>query len=329
MSITTIEVRRDDLGVARVVTAPEPELREGEVLLRVERFGLSANNVTYGALGDRLGYWRFYPASGDGWGRIPAWGYAEVVRGPLAAGRRAFGYVPMASHVVLTPRRVSARGFLDGSAHRSRLPVAYNSYSDPGAGGDAQLLLRPLYMLSFLLDEALGDAEERVLVTSASSKTSLGFARLQAERGVAVTGLTSERNRAFVERVGVYDRVATYDDPPRDPAILVDVAGNAAVRAALKPTRTVIVGATHRHALQDAPGATLFFAPEELRRRRGEWGAAGFDTRFAAAFDALVEWSAGWLRVQHVEGAEAALDAYRAVARGDAGPDQGFILRLN
>ncbi len=41
------------------------------------------------------GYWRFFPASEDGWGRIPAWGHARQ------DDLRVFGYVPMASHVVL------------------------------------------------------------------------------------------------------------------------------------------------------------------------------------------------------------------------------------
>ena len=46
--------------------------------LRVERFGLTANNVTYGAFGDQLGYWQFFAAP-EGWGRIPVWGFGEVV----------------------------------------------------------------------------------------------------------------------------------------------------------------------------------------------------------------------------------------------------------
>jgi hypothetical protein len=40
---------------------------------RVEQFGLTANNVTYGVTGDTLGCWRFLPAT-ERWGRIPAWG---------------------------------------------------------------------------------------------------------------------------------------------------------------------------------------------------------------------------------------------------------------
>src|SRR5690349_9640 len=178
MDVTTLEVRKDDVSEARLVTEEAPPLQPGQARFEVERFGLTANNVTYGALGDRLGYWRFFPASEDGWGRIPAWGYAR------AGDVRLFGYVPMASHVVLS---LDEDG-IETSAHRAELPKAYNAYS-PSDGGDAELLLRPLFITSFLLDDALGEQSRPVIVSSASSKTALGLARLQAGRGTPLTGL--------------------------------------------------------------------------------------------------------------------------------------------
>ena len=33
------------------------QLRPGEVLLRVDKFGFSANNITYAMLGEVMGYW--------------------------------------------------------------------------------------------------------------------------------------------------------------------------------------------------------------------------------------------------------------------------------
>jgi Protein of unknown function (DUF2855) len=307
MQVTTLEVRKDDVSEARLVTEDAPELKPGQALFEVERFALSANNVTYGALGDRLGYWRFFPASEDGWGRIPAWGYAR------AGDLRVFGYVPMASHAVL---RLDDR-LVETSEHRADLPKAYNVYArDPG-GGDAELLLRPLYVLSFLLDDALGDPGRPVIVTSASSKSALGFARLQAERGTRPIGLTSARNREFVERLDVYETVATYDDPPSgDGALLVDIAGSRPIEA----EETILVGATHRDDLAGAGGATFFSAPSELRNRR-----AAVEQRFPRAFTRLVEWSGTWLNVRGGD----ALEAYRAVAHGEAAPDEGYVVRID
>jgi hypothetical protein len=302
VDVTTLEVRKDDLSEARMVTEPAPD----GPLYEVERFALSANNVTYGALGDMLGYWRFFPASEEGWGRIPAWGY---VRG---GDRRLFGYVPMASHAALS----LDDNLVETGPHRAELPKAYNLYSLDPDGGDAELLLRPLFITSFLLDDALGEQSRPVIVSSASSKTALGFARLQAERGTTLVGLTSARNRAFVEGLDIYDTVATYDDPPSgEGALLVDIAGSRPVQAA----ETLAVGATQYDRLA-SDGATVFFAPSELRTRR-----VAVEQRFPEVFGRLVAWAETWLRIEHGD----ALEAYRAVASGQAGPDVGYVVRMN
>ena len=175
--LLTLEVRKDELAEARVAEAPLPEPGEGQALLRVERFGLTANVITYALAGDTIGYWQFFPAGVDGWGRIPAWGFAEVVGGDvLEPGERLFGYMPMASHVLLAPE-VRPTGVVDTTPHRAELPRAYNTYrrvGPPDAGDGRLLVLRPLHMLCFLLADQL-EAEGRhgadqVLLTSASSK---------------------------------------------------------------------------------------------------------------------------------------------------------------
>ena len=67
-----VEVRRDDPRQTRVVEG-------GEGNVRITRFALTANNVTYGVMGDSLSYWTFFPASEEGWGRVPVWGLGEIV----------------------------------------------------------------------------------------------------------------------------------------------------------------------------------------------------------------------------------------------------------
>ena len=93
-------------------------------------------DVTYGAVGDQIGYWRFFPAP-EGMGRIPVWGFARVVRSNAAdapEGLRLFGYWPMSSHTVARlVKRPS--GYVEASAHRAELPPTYNAYqaAEPGA----------------------------------------------------------------------------------------------------------------------------------------------------------------------------------------------------
>ena len=128
-----IEVRRDEHATTRVVegTGPAQELEPGEALLRVDTFALTANNVTYAVLGDVLQYWKFFPGSEEGWGRVPVWGFADVVASQaegVDVGARVYGYLPMATHLVVQPARVSGSGFADGAPHRAELPAVYNRY---------------------------------------------------------------------------------------------------------------------------------------------------------------------------------------------------------
>ena len=163
-----IEVRREDPATTREVPLQARELEPGEALLRVDSFALTANNVTYAALGETMGYWRFFPASEEGWGRVPVWGFADVVASraedspPASAATATSRWRPTCA-CRPTPR---ARSVFDSVApHRAELPPFYNRYvrtaADPGydpALEDRQMLMRPLFATSFLIDDALADA---------------------------------------------------------------------------------------------------------------------------------------------------------------------------
>ena len=349
-----LEVRRDELAQARVVEDPRVAPADGEALLAVERFGLTANVITYAVAGDALGYWRFFPAGEDGWGRIPAWGFAEVVAGGggLEPGERLFGYVPMASHLLLRPE---ARGstVLDRTPHRAGLPGAYNAYRrvpEPPSRHDARfLVLRPLFLTSFLLAdelEATGrSGAEQVLLTSASSKTALGLAHELAAAGARVAGVTSPRNVAFVRSTGVYDEIVTYDEvaslDPGVATVAVDMAGDAALRRTVHAhfgdslRRSVLVGATHAASASFAPDPglpgpepKLFFAPERLQARSREWGTEMLEARLERAFASLGAWSEQWLRLEESAGPDAALAAYGSVLAGEVPPDVAKVVSL-
>ncbi|MEL7206945.1 MAG: DUF2855 family protein, partial [Actinomycetota bacterium] len=248
-SSSAFEVVRDDLHRTRTVETEPPEPAPGEVVVAIDAFGLTANNISYAVFGDMLGYWQFFPAEGP-WGRIPAWGFADVVASAhdeVPDGTRIFGYVPMASHLVLTPSDVTGEGLVDASEHRASLPPAYNSYrstaGDPLYDADRegeQLLLWPLFFTGFVLDRFLGSNRDfgagTIVLSSASSKTAISTAHCLASRGVAVSGLTSPGNMAMVEGLGLYDRVVAYDAVEElgdDDAVFVDFAGDTAVRASV------------------------------------------------------------------------------------------------
>jgi len=341
-------VSRADLTRTKVRAAEAPVLAEGEVLLAVERFSLTANNITYGAIGDMLGYWQFFPAP-EGWGRIPVWGFATVVasRAPgVAEGLRLFGYLPMSSHVVmqLVP---AGSGYVDAAGHRAQLPPTYNQYTvAPAHPSDDHLaLLRPLFFTSWLLNDLIETSDwspATVILTSASSKTALGLAWMLTRRDVKVIGLTSPRNRAFVEGLGWYASVATYDQAgdlqAEGPAVLVDFAGDRTLIARLhtalagKLVHSAIVGVTHweagpggRDATIPDPQPALFFAPDQIRKRSAEWGAGVLFDRIGVDMQAFVE-AAGWLKLDHRAGAEELTRAYGDLVHGRVAPDSGLII---
>lgn len=355
------EVRRDHLAETRVVDEPLEEPGPGEALLAVHAFAFTANNVTYGVAGDSIGYWQFFPAQGEGWGRIPVWGFGDVVATQaegVTVGERFYGYFPMAGHLLVAPGRVNTHGFTDTARHRAELPPVYNNYtrcsSDPAYRPeleDMQMLFRPLFLTSFFLDDFLADNDffgaGTMVLSSASSKTAFGLAWLlhrQRRDRCRVVGLTSAGHRDFVTALGCYDEVLAYDDLdhlPEAPTVFVDMAGNAPLRARLHGhladslRYSCSVGATHWESAQltgkaDLPGPepTLFFAPSQIQKRAREWGPAGMAERTAAAWEPFVAEARGWISVRRESGPDPVARVYGEVLENRAAPSEGFVLSL-
>jgi hypothetical protein len=355
--VTDFLVKRDDLRSCRVVESETPEVGGGEALLRVDCFGLTANNVTYAVMGEAMSYWDFFPAP-DGWGRVPMWGFAEVQRSEadgVEPGTRVYGYLPPSSHLLVTPVSVDGQGFVDGSPHRAELPSAYHRYvasgADPFYAPDTeaiQMLLRPLFFTSFLIDDQLDDegltGRGPILISSASSKTAIAAAFLLARReGVELIGLTSTRNREFVEGLGVYGRTVPYeeiDSLERGPAAYVDIAGDGAVRRAVHShfgdelAHSMAVGITHWEELGageaelPGPAPAFFFAPDRVAKRSEDWGRAGLEQRVAEAWHPFCEWIGGRLEVIPGRGFEALERVYLEVLEGGVDPRTAHVISL-
>ena len=223
-SYWALAVARDELSRTALFEGAVPGIGDGEALLRVDRVGLTANNVTYAVLGESFRYWDFFPAE-PGWGMVPLWGFADIVAAAVddvPVGGRVYGYLPPASHLVVRPGRADARGFRDASPHRAVLPSPYNAYAlttgDAAYQADQEDLLvlyRPLFFTSFMLADQLEDngwfGAEVLALSSASSKTAYGTAFLLRGKAPQLVGLTSPGNVAFTESLGCYDRVLPYE----------------------------------------------------------------------------------------------------------------------
>lgn len=355
----TFEVDRQDFRQTRVADTPPEPLEPGQVRLAVERFAFTSNNVSYAVAGDLLDYWGFFPTEAP-WGRIPAIGLGSVVESAnpdVAEGGRYFGFYPMGGELVVTAERRGRQGFRDVGGHRAAHAATYTDFrqvtDDPSwedEQADHYLLLWGMFMTSFLIDDQLGERSfggaVQTLVTSASSKTSISLASCLATRGdVRAVGLTSARNRQFVENLDIYDQVITYDEvgelDPSVPSGVVDMAGNAEVRASIHNrfgdnlAFSVSVGATHWDKMQPGddplPGPTpeFFFAPAQRAKRVEDWGAVELEARIEDAYARLMEHAAGWLRIEHRHGTDGIEATYQDLLEGRADPAAGFICVIN
>ncbi|WP_456686494.1 DUF2855 family protein, partial [Bradyrhizobium sp. P5_C11_2] len=80
MTSTDFIVARDDFEQCKVIATGLPDadaLPPDALLVKVDRFAFTANNITYAVLGDELKYWQLFPAP-HGFGNIPVWGFGEV-----------------------------------------------------------------------------------------------------------------------------------------------------------------------------------------------------------------------------------------------------------
>jgi hypothetical protein len=350
----TLAVDRDDFARTTIATGDAPDLADGEALLRVDRVGVTANNVTYAVLGTAMRYWEFFPPEprglDAGWGLPPLWGFAEVAASTVSGvetGQRLYGYLPSAGHLVVRPGRVDVTGFRDTSQHRAELPSPYNGYrlttGDDAYRPDQEDLLvlyRPLFLTSFVLADQILDRDaygaRRVVLSSASSKTAYATAFELRGRGPRLVGLTSPGNVAFTEGLGCYDEVLPYDELGRldaTPTVYLDLSGAAATRRALREhlgdrlVRDIAIGLTNQVPSAEAADE-FFFAPTQMRKRTEDWGRESLDRRFAEAWHRFAAAVGAWVDVRVGHGPEALRDAWLEVLAGQTPPRVGHVIGL-
>jgi hypothetical protein len=364
-TVTQLQTDKSNLGKTRVVTAPLPELKAGEALLKIDRVAVTSNNITYAAFGEvpHLRYWHFYPTHAEGFGHMPAWGFADVVASTVEGvevGQRFYGFWPIASHVVMQPVRVGERGFYDGTPHRLDLTSAYNQYQRVTTDAayrekdeNYQALLRPLFITSFMLADFLEDnsffGAKQIVVSSAASKTAYGtvfnFSNLP---GVELIGLTSGGNMAFVDSLGCYNRAVNYKDvetlDKSIPTLYVDFAGDNDLRRRVhEHFGSSLVYSCYAGSAQSqdhlskapavpGPKPEPYFAPYQIKKRNADWGAAEVTRKFNEAQLAFIrrvsDAEKPWMNVKEHKGFGAAQDFIAALVEGRIDPKEGHMVVL-
>jgi hypothetical protein len=366
MSLSTphvFEVDKQNLHKTRITELDiDQALAVDEVLLKVDKFALTANNISYGIAGESLGYWRFFPTShsaeNPSWGRLPVMGYADVIASncdQVLVGERVWGFLPMASHVKILAGRITPSSFSDVSVHREGLAPFYAAFDRTSKNPfyrqeneDYEILLRGLFTTSWLINDFMQDhayfGAEQYLITSASSKTSIALAftiKQAAER--SVIGITSEANRKFVESLGCYDNVICYDEvsslDASVPSILVDMAGSAKILSnlhhhfGLQLSYSCLIGATHHDDLYSqeklpGPTPTFFFAPTQLKKRMIASGTGNTMKQISTDLISYIDFCRATLSISHTTDTDKLEAVYQQILSGTADAAIGRIVSL-
>ena len=354
--VTQILTHTHKITEQKLVTVPPSTLSEGQARLRIERFALTANNVTYAASGFAIGYWKFFPTAEKEWGLVPVWGFAEVVESTsdvVAVGERFYGFYPLASELVMEPIAHGGNAVRDVAPHRVDLPAVYNIYSRaasaPKESDPYQALMQPLIATSYLLYDWLMDNSwfdaKQIIIGSASSKTGLGltaFLAKHADKPFKVVGLTSKSNADFVNELGFCDQVVSYDEVEtldQIASVYVDMAGNADVKKRLHARlechlkHSSAVGISHWDQFAPqidvaGPKPEFFFAPSQIEKRKKDWGKGVIEQKISEATQMIVQDATRWLSLETHVGLKAAMIPYAALASGTANPKTGHVVEV-
>ena len=352
-----VQIRKADLRDARVADVDPGPLADGAARLKLELFALTANNITYAAMGEgALGYWDFFPGP-EGWGRPPAWGFATVVQSNapgVQASDRVYGYYPISESLDVLPAKAGPRGFVDSAPHRRAKAPVYNHYlntrADPvydAAYEPEQAIFRPLYGTGWWAADCVHQGHpppRTVVISSASSKTALATAHQLRRLGDArLVALTSARNIAYVRETGLYHATLTYEAAAsikaEAPAVYLDFLGResqtAAVHHALGASlvRSILIGATDwgskpggvrpPSVALEGPKPEFFFVPDYAAARMKSGGALG--AAMPADLKTFIAASRAFVTARRFAGFDAILDGWTQLAAGATPPRDGLV----
>ncbi|THU84260.1 hypothetical protein K435DRAFT_971258 [Dendrothele bispora CBS 962.96] len=243
-----------------IATSTKPtHIPENHILICVDRFGLSANNITYQALGEHphFRYFDFHPAPNEGGispkthGVVPVWGFGTVVASShpkVLVGERLYGYLAPTRYLLveIDPKDANKHAIYVPRSHFPPDRRPYNQIlrcsTDPAYTQDTEdliMLYRPLFWTSFWCEDWLHSSGYQtdcssILISSASSKTAFCFAYCVSKRYTnpsksssstgnkvkpKLIGITSSKNLSFTKQLGLYDEVYTYDEFTSVPAL--------------------------------------------------------------------------------------------------------------
>ncbi|KAJ3271670.1 hypothetical protein HDV01_006449 [Terramyces sp. JEL0728] len=344
-------IQQDNIKSTAIAQQTINEIPTDAILVQIDRFGLTSNNITYALFGKMMQYFDFFD-TGNGSSHLPIWGFGTVVRSKndhIKEGEKLYGYFPTASHIVFNPVSIQVDSF---QVVRENLPadrVVYNTYYrqsvDPeyiAEYEDLSLIFRPLWTTSFFLYDFLQAKfpnVKSVVISSASSKTAFSLALLLKKNNIESIGLTSKRNQEFVSNLNFYEQVATYEDISKlnlTDCVYCDFAGNSNLNKEIfghfgdSLQKHVVIGKTHVESAPSAemnPKTTFFFVPEWIliRERKPNENLAETKAKEWYKFLSFIQ---PFVNLKISNDPVALQKAYLEMLQGNFAPSDGYIFSL-
>lgn len=351
-------IHKTELNNTKIHQEDLPELEDGDVLLKIDLYAMTSNNITYAVTGHKLRYWQFFPTQ-EPFGIVPVWGFADVVESKnegIKVGQRYYGYYPMSSYLKVKAGKVYDRGFTDIAEHRSHLPALYNNYSSVKVQAEKNMakdgytsIFRPLFTTSFLNYHFLSDNNffeaDQIVITSASSKTGLSLGYMlkknQDADGKKVIGLTSTKNVDFVKSTGCYDEVIAYDNIKSElnntPSTIVDMAGNSGLLSSTSEFLgenlmfISLIGLTDWTSGKDfkeLQKSKFFFAPTVAQTMIEKWGPAKTNQEIAQNLSGFIVGVNDWMELAIINDMDTFSNLYHEMLKGKVDPSKGYIIQM-
>lgn len=222
------------------------ELKEGEVLIYVEKFAMTAATLGYlmkGFTRSFSAYHNFFPWDEEGLYRSGTYGFARVRESKhpkVQEGTRLYGFLPLAEYTIETvdqaiPPRDGEPGFIDFRRekvnfelrHFNEYEVVPENLGDDAWTEDYRMTFKEAYTSAYYIDEQLMcdcGMINACVISCASSKIAVALAyclsmrvddcdlRMQKMRNIV--GLTTPEHAEFVKSTGLYTEVILYDEIP-------------------------------------------------------------------------------------------------------------------
>ena len=356
-------VKSADLSESKLVQSPVPKLIPGDILVRISKFGFTTNNITYCILGQSMKYFEFFPVE-KGYGAVNVWGIAEIIESKfpgLKVGERVYGYFPASRYHILRPLALKEGHFMVGRNHLPAEMMVYNQYFRTERDleyskefEDAMIIYRPLWGTAFFLDDFLQCNDyfkvDRIVISSASSKTATSFAWFLKQKGFTVIGLTSSRNKAYVESIELYNHVYTYDDKQVNhyeeedsigyiQFLYVDFAGDRVLNHLIlnafgdKMVKMISVGISHatvnpkNTSLVETEKSQVFFAPDWIKKRINVAGRE-IGVKKVDDWNRFLNWSSQRMKIVHAN-ESSIVGIYSKMFNSQIKPEESYIVQFS